>query len=68
MQRLLIKFVSHKSLWVAVVEAVADLDALMSLAAHAMSAPDCGPMCRPKLVPARVRTVEDGTSSPPKPH
>ncbi|KAG2424293.1 hypothetical protein HXX76_014671 [Chlamydomonas incerta] len=51
--RLVVKFVAHKALWVGLVEALADCDALMSLAAHAMAPPDGGPMCRPCLVPPR---------------
>lgn len=47
----MVKFVAHKGLWVGLVEALADCDALMSLAAHAMAPPDGGPMCRPRLVP-----------------
>ncbi|GLC55756.1 hypothetical protein PLESTB_001025500 [Pleodorina starrii] len=62
--RLLVKFVSHKALWVAVVEAVAELDALMSLAAHSMSPPDGGPMCRPKLVPSRASASGEGDAQP----
>ncbi len=50
-QTLVVRFVSHKSLWVGLVEAVAELDALLSLAAHALAPPDGGPMCRPELVP-----------------
>ncbi|EFJ45822.1 hypothetical protein VOLCADRAFT_105835 [Volvox carteri f. nagariensis] len=65
--RLLVKFVSHKALWVAVVEAVADLDALMSLAAHAMSPPDGGPMCRPKLVPPAARDSAAGKTGDSEP-
>ncbi|GIL69309.1 hypothetical protein Vretimale_13435 [Volvox reticuliferus] len=63
--RLLIKFVSNKALWVAVIEAVADLDALMSLAAHALSSTDGGPMCRPKLIPSRVCNSDDGSEPGP---
>ncbi|KXZ50845.1 hypothetical protein GPECTOR_15g531 [Gonium pectorale] len=47
---LVVRFVQHRSLWVGLVEAVAEADALFSLAAHAMSASDGGPMCRPCLV------------------
>lgn len=50
-QTLVVRFVSHKSLWVGLVEAVAELDALLSLAAHALAPPDGGLMCRPELVP-----------------
>ena len=39
-------------MWEAALEAVAELDALMSLAAVADAGTDTGPMCRPKLVPA----------------
>ncbi|GIL60874.1 hypothetical protein Vafri_15713 [Volvox africanus] len=63
--RLLVKFASHKALWVAVIEAVADLDALMSLATHALSSPDGGPMCRPKLIPSRVCNIGDGNELGP---
>ncbi|GFR46109.1 hypothetical protein Agub_g7597, partial [Astrephomene gubernaculifera] len=49
--RLVVRFVSHRPLWVALVEAVAEVDALMSLAAHALAPPDGGVMCRPQLLP-----------------
>ena len=42
------KFSEHKDLWVAAVEAIADLDALMSLAKSA--ACSAGPMCRPEFL------------------
>jgi hypothetical protein len=38
------RFVSHKELWMGAVGAVAELDALMSLAAAALNGD--GPMCR----------------------
>eukprot|EP00983_Pelagomonas_calceolata_P085529 1156580-Pelagomonas_calceolata.AAC.2 len=43
------RFVEDRELWVRAVEAVAELDALMSLAAHALNAE--GSVCRPKLLP-----------------
>ncbi|KAG2496433.1 hypothetical protein HYH03_005657 [Edaphochlamys debaryana] len=62
LQRLVVRFVSHKALWVRVVEAVADLDALMSLAGHALAPPDGGPMCRPRLVPPiRLEGAPEGS-------
>jgi len=42
------RFVDDRELWVGAVEAVAELDALMSLAAHAINAE--GAVCRPRLV------------------
>ena len=48
MQGMIRRFVDARDLWVGAVEAVADLDALMSLAAHALHAD--GSVCRPKLV------------------
>lgn len=36
-------------MWSSAINAVAELDALMSLAAHALNAD--GPMCRPQLIP-----------------
>ncbi|KAG2440549.1 hypothetical protein HYH02_010133 [Chlamydomonas schloesseri] len=62
--RLVVKFVAHKALWVGLVEALADCDALMSLAAHALAPPDGGPMCRPSLVhPRRDGSGSSGSSS-----
>jgi len=48
LQSVMRKFSEHKDLWTAAVEAIADLDALMSLAKSA--ACSAGPMCRPEFI------------------
>lgn len=50
LQGLVQRFVSRKVLWMSAVHAVAELDALMSLATAAVSSD--GPMCRPVFHPA----------------
>ncbi|KAF5838281.1 muts domain V-domain-containing protein [Dunaliella salina] len=49
LQSMVRRFVEDRELWVGAVESVAELDALMSLAAHALNAE--GSVCRPKLLP-----------------
>lgn len=44
------QFAREHAVWEAAVEAVAELDALMSLAAVADVGSSQGPMCRPKLI------------------
>ncbi len=46
------RFAREHAVWEAAVEAMAELDALMSLAAVADVGSAQGPMCRPRLVPA----------------
>ena len=46
------QFAKSHAVWEAAVDAVAELDALMSLAAVADMFSVYGPMCRPKLVEA----------------
>ena len=50
MQALLQRFSQHRSLWGGVVEAMAQVDALASLAAAANDASAHGPVCRPQFV------------------
>ena len=50
MQGLLVQFARHAGLWQAAVKAMAELDALMSLAYAAQFAGDGAPMCRPNFV------------------
>ena len=47
------RFAAAHDVWEAALEAAAELDALMSLAAVADAGTDTGPMCRPRLVPAQ---------------
>ena len=47
------RFAGAHGAWEAALDAVANLDALMSLAACAEAGGAQGPMCRPKLVPAQ---------------
>jgi hypothetical protein len=49
LQDMIRRFVEDSSLWVGAVEAVAELDALTSLASHALNAE--GAVCRPRFVP-----------------
>lgn len=44
------RFAREHAVWEAAVEAIAELDALMSLAAVAEVSTSQGPMCRPKLL------------------
>ena len=48
------RFAAEHGVWQAALEAVAELDALMSLAHAADMGTAAGPMCRPRLVPAGV--------------
>lgn len=52
MQGVVRRFAREHAVWEAAVEAMAELDALMSLAAVADVGSSQGPMCRPRLVPA----------------
>ena len=47
------QFAKSHTVWEAAVDAVAELDALMSLAAVADVGSAYGPMCRPRLIEAR---------------
>lgn len=50
LQGMVRRFAREHAAWEAAVQAVAELDALMSLAAVADVGSSQGPMCRPKLV------------------
>ena len=51
-QGLLQRFSQHRAVWGGVVEAMAQVDALASLAAAAVDASAQGPVCRPEFVSA----------------
>ena len=50
MQGLLQRFSEHRAVWGGVVEAMAQVDALSSLAAAANDASAHGPVCRPQFI------------------